>query len=312
MTRVVVAPSGSEVQRRTAAPRRDVLSRLALDRLAAVAGGPSPVAPLLDGGSTDDGLAERLGAGSRPGPADGDAAEDALASAGLLASGAPTAEARALLDVWHAPALAVELEMLVALRSGTVRVRSRHHSRAGWVVCLSTADGEVFELGRLAAEHWWLELARAAHVDLGTLRPARRAAEAVPDVVETPWELLLATGEAVRRRRHDLLDQLVSVHSGTTLAGDATDGIGVAGDSDVRRWHERLETTSRGRLHAAVMGRSGQGRAGAGVVEWVLLPDGWRSLRPFTRNGWTMVRIERRAPADLPGELSLLAAEVTS
>lgn len=311
MTTVVVAASGNEVQRRTAAPRRDVLSRAALDRLAAVAGVPSPVAALL-GGSADAGLGERLGAASRPGPADAEAAEDALVSAGLLASGAPTERGRALLDVWHAPTLAVELELLVALRSGTVRVRSRHHSLAGWVVCLSTADGEVFELGRLAADDWWLELARAAHVDPGALRPARGGGEAVPDVVETPWELLLATGEAVRRRRHDLLDQLVSDHSGTTLTGDAPDAVRVADDRDVRRWHERLETTSRGRLHAAVMGRGGQGRPGGGVVEWVLLPDGWRSLRPFTRDGWTMVRIERREPSDLPGELSLLAAEVTS
>jgi hypothetical protein len=130
--------------------------------------------------------------------------------------------------------------------------------------------------------------------------------------METPWELLLATGEAVRRRRHDLLDQLVSDHTGTTLAGGAPGTVRVADDRDVRRWLERLETLSRGRLHAAVMGRSGRGRPGAGVVEWVLLPDGWRSLRPFTRDGWTMVRIERREAADLPRELSLLAAEVTS
>ena len=39
-------------------------------------------------------------------------------------------------------------------------------------------------------------------------------------------------------------------------------------DADVRRWHEQLESTSRGRLHAAVMGRSERGRPGAGIVEW--------------------------------------------
>ena len=276
----------------------------------------------LDGGAADDGLGERLGAASTGGPgaagsdAADEAAEEALASAGLLGSGTLTEQGRAVLDVWHAPTLAVELELLVALRSGTVRVRSRHHSRGGWVVCLSTADGEAFELSRLATDAWWLELARAAHVDTRTWRPARATAGAVPDVVpdimETPWELLLATGEAVRRRRHDLLDQLVSDHAGTTLAGGAPGTVRVADDRDVRRWLERLETASRGRLHAAVMGRSGRGRPGAGVVEWVLLPDGWRSLRPFIRDGWTMVRIERREAADLPRELSLLAAEVTS
>ena len=46
--------------------------------------------------------------------------------------------------------------------------------------------------------------------------------------------------------------------------------------------------------------------------EWVLLGDGWRSLTPLTRDGWTMVRIERRSVVDLPRELAVRAAEVTS
>jgi hypothetical protein len=179
------------------------------------------------------------------------------------------------------------------------------------VVCLSTGDGEVFELGWLSADDWWLELGRVAHVDTATLRPAPDAGR-VPDVVETPWELLLATGEAVQRRRHDLLDQLVSDHSGMTIAGDSLETLETADDSDVRRWHEELESTSRGRLHAAVMGRSERGRPGAGVVEWVLLHDGWRSLTPFTRDGWTMVRIERMSAVDLPRALAVRAAQVTS
>ena len=55
-----------------------------------------------------------------------------------------------------------------------------------------------------------------------------------------------------------------------------------------------------------------RGRPGAGIVEWVLLPDGWRSLTPFTRDGWTMVRIERVGPVDLPRLLALRAAELAS
>ena len=172
-------------------------------------------------------------------------------------------------------------------------------------------DGRVFELTWLSADDWWLELGRAAHVDTRTLRPAPDAGP-VPDVIETPWELLLATGEAVQRRRPELLDQMVSDHSGATIAGDRVDSLETADDGDVRRWHEQLESTSRGRLHAAVMGRSGRGRPGAGIVEWVLFHDGWRSLTPFTSDGSTMVRIERVGAVDLPRALAARAAEVTS
>ena len=60
------------------------------------------------------------------------------------------------------------------------------------------------------------------------------------------------------------------------------------------------------------MGRSERGRPGVGIVEWVLFHDGWRSLTPFTRDGWNMVRIERRSAVDLPRELAVRAAGVTS
>jgi hypothetical protein len=97
-----------------------------------------------------------------------------------------------------------------------------------------------------------------------------------------------------------------------TIAGAGHDTLETAADSDVRRWHDQLERTSRGRLHAAVMGRGERGRPGAGVVEWVLFHDGWRSLTPFTRDGWAMVRIERMGAVDLPRALAVLAAQVTS
>ena len=45
-----------------------------------------------------------------------------------------------------------------------------------------------------------------------------------------------------------------------------------------------------------------------GVVEWVLLPDGWCSLTPVIRDGWEMVRLQRVGPRDLPRALARLAA----
>jgi hypothetical protein len=306
---ILLDARGDEVDKPTVTPRRVRLTRAAVDRLAELAGVPSPVAPMLAGG-VSAGLVGRLG-DEGPAPAAVDDLDEALVAATLLADGVPTEEGRAVLAVWHAPALAVELEVLVRLRRGTVRVRSWHRNLDDWVVCLSTGDGLAFELTWLAAEDWWLELGRAAHVDLAMLRESEYAAP-LPAVVETPWELLLATGEAVRRHRTELLDVMVADHTGTTLAGDSPGMLETAADADVRLWHEQLESDSRGRLHAAVMGRDRRGRPGVGIVEWVLLGDGWRSLTPVTRDGWTMVRIQGRSVVDLPRELAVRAAEVTS
>ena len=323
MNAILLDAEGHEVEQRTVTPRRVRLSRAALDRFAELAGVESPAAQMVASSGSFDTLGDRLGnLGTDPGPAapdeapdpadhDLDDVDDLLATAGLVDGGAPTEEGGAVLTVWHAPVLAVELEMLVALRRGKVRVRSWHRNLDDWVVCLSTGDGQTFELSWLSADDWWLELGRAAYVDTSTLGAAPDA-EPVPDVVETPWDLLLATGEAVQRRRFELLDQMVSDYSGLTLAGDEPGTVETADDSDVRRWHEQLESSSRGRLHAAVMGRSERGRPGAGIVEWVLFHDGWRSLTPFRRDGWNMVRIERRSPVDLPRELAVRAAAVTS
>lgn len=317
MNAILLDSEGDEVEPRTVVPRRVRLPRAAVDRFAELTGVPSPAEQMLTSDPSLDALGARLGEPARGSEPVGATAagvsdlDEVLVASGLVDAGVPTPQGRAVLAVWHAPALAVELELLVSLARGRVRARSWHRNLDDWVVCLSTGDGQVFELSWLAADDWWLELGRAAHVDTRTLRPAPGAGP-VPDVIETPWELLLATGEAVRRRRHELLDQMVSDHSGMTIAGDRLDSLETADDVDVRRWHEQLESTSRGRLHAAVMGRSGRGRPGAGIVEWVLLPDGWRSLTPFTRDGWTMVRIERMGAVDLPRALAVRAAEVTS
>lgn len=320
MNAILLDAEGHEVEQRRVTPRRVRLSRAALDRFAELAGVESPAAQMVASSGSLDTLGDRLGnlgddarpapSDDAPDPVDSDL-DDVLATAGLVDGGVPTEEGGAVLTVWHAPVLAVELEMLVSLRRGKVRVRSWHRNLDDWVVCLSTGDGQTFELSWLSADDWWLELGRAAHVDTSTLAAAP-AAEPIPAVVETPWDLLLATGEAVQRRRFELLDQMVSDYSGLTLAGDAAGTLETADDADVRRWHEQLESTSRGRLHAAVMGRSERGRPGAGIVEWVLFHDGWRSLTPFRRDGWDMVRIERKSPVDLPRELAVRAAAVTS
>ena len=232
MNAILLDEDGNQVEPRTVVPRRVRLPRAAVDRFAALTGVPSPAGQMLPSDGSPDGLGERLGevvSGSEPlAPAASGASDpDAdLVAAGLVDGGVPTDQGRAVLTVWHAPALAVELELLVSLARGRIRVRSWHRNLDDWVVCLSTGDGEVFELGWLSADDWWLELGRAAYVDTATLRPAPDAGP-LPDVIETPWELLVATGEAVQRGRHELLDQLVCDHTGMTIAGAGQpDGVG--------------------------------------------------------------------------------------
>ncbi|WP_325601584.1 hypothetical protein [Nocardioides sp.] len=330
MSRVTLDAQGFEVEEQAVAPRRVLLSASALDRLADLGGVESPAAQMATTSVSVESLGDRLGTlADREAPTtapDGgpephaDAAQhdeepdlDAvLAGAGLVADGEPTETGRAVLDVWHRPALAVELEMLLATRHGRVRARSWHRNLDTWVVCLSSADGRTFELTWCAVDDWWLELGRVAWVDPQRFSPPDEPADTLPDAIETPWELLLATGEAVDRNRVELVDQLVADYAGRTTAGHSVQSLVPAADSDVRTWHVALERMSRGRLHAAVLARSQRGRPGAGIIEWVLFPDGWRSLTPFKRDGWNMVRIERKGPQDLGRDLAVLAAELTS
>ncbi len=304
MSTVTIDTGGAAVADGEVATQRVRLSRAAVDSLAAVAGVASPADELLTRTPAPPG-AGRLGGAPATPPAEA-MVDDVLERAGLLAAGAATAAARAVLTTWHAPSLAVDLEVLVDLARGRARLRSHHRCLGDRVACLSTADGASLELGWLPLGRWGAELARAARVDLDTLRTAPPFGP-TPDVVETPWDLLLATGEAVRAGRRDLLDRMVADHPATTLAGRRPDLLDDADVDDVRRWHEQLESTSRGRLHGALTGRGTRGGV-AGVVEWVLLPDGWSSLTPVIRDDWEMVRLQRVGPQDLPRALARLAA----
>lgn len=320
MTRVTLDATGAEMSSRTTAPRRVLLPAGALDRLAELGGVPSPAARMRAANATVENLRDRLGERVQPArPADSamdPAWEETLRAAGLISGAAGAAQVtsmgRAVLDVWHRPDLVIELELLLSTRRGRTRVRSWHRNLGEWVVCLSTTDGRRFELARLSAEDWWLELERAVCVDHEELLPVAESEVVLPAVLETPWELLVATGEAVIAHRADLLDQLVGDHAGATLAGETPAALTSAGHGEVRAWHELLETASRGRLHGAVLGRSERGRPSAGIVEWVLLPDGWRSLTALRRDGQHIVRIERRGPGDLGRDLGMLAAEVAT
>jgi hypothetical protein len=128
----------------------------------------------------------------------------------------------------------------------------------------------------------------------------------LPPVVDLPYELADAAGEALRAGRSDLAAVLVAQHR-----GDVTDGRGsVMADADVTGVLSALATECRGRIRALVADVSGEETSVVGVVSWVLLADGWHTLRPRQVDGVHRVEVRRLEPADLAPELAPVLAEV--
>ena len=119
---------------------------------------------------------------------------------------------------------------------------------------------------------------------------------AVPAHVDLPFELVDATGEALRAGRSDLVPVLMSQHG---------EGI-VDGDAEPARRHGRRHRRGR-RPHRGPRPPAGAGRQVSdaattvvGVVSWVLLADGWHALRPHHGGRRpTASSVRRVDPADL-------------
>jgi hypothetical protein len=288
-----------------ALPRRVALTLPELRLVAERAGGaPLPFEAITPAGGT--GLDGRLG----PGPS---AAEDtayaaalealpdpatSLARRGLLTDGAVDEGLVGAVGLLATPTVALDLDVSV----GGVHAKAWHRQDRGAVATLATVDGVVFELAWFATSQWPIELARVAVVpeDL-TLHDS-----SLPPVVDLPYELADAAGEALRAGRSDLVAVLVAQHR-----GDVTDGRGsVLADAEVAGVLSALATECRGRIRALVADVSGEETSVVGVVSWVLLADGWHTLRPRQVDGVHRVEVRRLEPADLAPELAPVLAEV--
>lgn len=285
-------------------------------------GAPLPfLAPTPDA-TRSSGLESRLG----PSRGSGDDAAYAAALAGLH-DPIDSLTRRGLLDQWGepdpglagavgllaTPRVAVDLDLNI----GGAQLHAWHRQGRAAVATLATADGLVFELAWFATAQWPGELARVAAL------PAElpRRTSALPAVLDLPYELLDASGEALRAGRADVVPVLAGHHSGRVLA----DGTTVP-DAQVPGLLGALQQESRGRLRALVADLPTAPDDGAdgtqppavdtvGVTSWLLLADSWHALRPHVddHDGRQEGRVEVRRvePADLATSLAPVLAEVS-
>ncbi|WP_435747633.1 ESX secretion-associated protein EspG [Nocardioides sp. SYSU DS0663] len=260
-------------------PRRIVLSRVAVEELARRAGTTTPwpgaaASPV----AVADGDAGAAGTGEDP------VAE--LTRGGLLREGAPVADVRAALEVLHAPELLVDLDLAVGTTSAYARLHSWQRWRAGCVAVASSAGGPV-ELAWFDDRLWHAELARALDA---RLPPS--AGPPPDDDLRLPHDVLLATGEAVRSDRTDVL-------------GELADRAGIPAEQA-----RRLHASAVARLQVTVAG--GGRRRTLGLLSWMRYADGWRALTPYLDQQVPMVRVHRVPAERLGVEVAALATRVRS
>lgn len=199
------------------------------------------------------------------------------------------------------PAVALEVDVTIA---GT-QARAWHRQSGDAVATLATVDGIVFELAWFHSAVWSGELARIPVLpEDHTLRPG-----ALPRVIDLPYELFDAAGEALRSGRGELVAVLVSQHSGGVFdaSGKPVD------DTQVAALLSTLTSAADGRLRVLVARTDGEGAAPIGVVSWVLLSQGWYAIRAYpTPDRGDRVEVRAVEAADLPGDLAPVLAEVNA
>jgi hypothetical protein len=195
-----------------------------------------------------------------------------LSARGLLAGDALDPRLVAVLHgLAAAPVLAV-LDVTVAGEAGEQRVRAWWAAGGGALSGLVLRHPAHAELAQGPASAWTGELVG--------LVPTPPGDPTGPDRVVLPSEALLGALSAQRRGRPDLVAAVAADH-----------GVPEA----VPLLHD-LGTGCRGRLRLLVVRRPSRPEVPAAVTVWVLLADGWRSLRPVPG---ARVEVRRRRPVDL-------------
>ncbi|GAB3014582.1 hypothetical protein GCM10011376_07670 [Nocardioides flavus (ex Wang et al. 2016)] len=288
--------------------RRLALTLPELRLVAELAGGaplPFDVVPDADEAVRADSLSGRLG--EDRGTAEDSAYVEALRTLhdphetlrrrGLLTDDGADPGVVGAVGLLATPRLALDIDVA----AGSAQVKAWHRQSGGAVASLSTCDGIVFELAWFPVDQWTAELARvtAPPEDLPL------GASQVPEVLDVPYALADAVGEAMRSGRSDLVPVLVGQSGGTVVADGAA-----LGDAEAAAVVSALHAEGQGRLRILAAEVSERATTSVGVVSWVLLKDGWHSLTPRHDDG-ARVAVLRVDPADLPTELAPVLAQVT-
>ncbi len=224
-----------------------------------------------------------------------------LARRGLLVDDSVDEGLLGAVGLLATPEVAVDLDVAVD-GPGGVQVKAWHRQAGEAVAALATCDGVVFELAWYATAAWPAELGRVAVLpeDL----PLRESA--VPEGADLPYELLDAAAEAVTSGRADLVPVLAARHDGEVLD---TDGRTLSHAESVTILGA-LSSEARGRMRVLVADVTGETTVVVGVRSWVLLADGWRSLRPHLTEGSSRVTLRTVMPSELAGDLAPVLAQV--
>ncbi len=288
----------------TSAPAAPVLrfpmSVDALETLARRTGTPLP----WHGQDETSHLARKLGqdAARRPATADDPAGE--LARSALLTDGTVHADLVAALAGFADPVAHVDLDLVLRHAAGTSRLSSWQRRHDSGVTAV-TAAGDSVELAWWPGARWPAELARTVTPTRPTTCPsASTRGESPAAYLLMPYELLLASGPAVRERRAGVLGELLERHRGRVIGPDGT----ALTPSSTHEQVVLLHTRERGRLQVRV---AGAGRR-LGLVTWVLFDDGWRELAPAPYAGEPVVVVRSVEPARLGGIVARLVAAVAA
>ena len=286
-------------------PRRLALTLPELRLVAELAGGAPLPFDLVEPEAEGSGLSGRLGR-SR-GSVDHAAYVEAL---GTLHDPAETLRRRGLVDddgpqpgllgavgLLATPRLALDVDVA----AGGTQVKAWHRCSDGAVATLSTCDGIVFELAWFPTDRWTDELARITLVP----QDVPSGTSAVPAVLDLPYAVVDAVGEALRGGRADLVPVLVTQAGQAVLSDDQP-----LTEAEATTAVSALHAESRGRLRILAAEVARDRTTDVGVVSWVLLADGWHSITPRHDEDGPRVTVRRVDPSDLATELSPVLAQV--
>ena len=255
-------------------------------------------------------MARKLGGTTHPRPATASAAAE-LARSRLLTDSSVHAELAAALAGFADPLAHVDLDLALRRPAGTVRLHSWQRLHTTGVTAV-TAAGDTVELAWWPDAHWAAELARTvtpAGPSTRAAAPTRRGTPAA--YLRLPYELLLASGPAVREARAEVLAELLERHRGRVLGPHdrALTPASAAGQVVL------LHTGEQGRLQVRVAGgrrrEEERRQRRLGLVTWVLFDDGWRELAPAPA-GEAAVVVRAVEPARLGGTIARLVEAVAA